>query len=310
MMKEWDIVVVGGANYDYLVRGTDLPGPGDTIDGDELQEGPGGKGANQAIAAARLGAKVALVARIGNDERGERVLDHLTAEGVDTTSVFRSSQIQTGVALVHVTKAGQKQIMVAPGANHALRVADITQSMPLIETAGVLLTQLEIPQSTVEIAVRQAHARGVPVVLDPAPARTIPDELLRLVDVVKPNAGEAKVLTGVDVTDRTSARAAAHTLLAKGLKIVAIQAGDDGNLLVWPDDELWLPHIDVDSIDATGAGDAFAAALSVALAEGWPLPKAGPFANAAAALTTTKVGAQPALPRRQAVLDLVEQGLA
>jgi ribokinase len=234
-------------------------------------------------------------------------LTHLEAEGVDVTAVYRSSQIPTGVALVQVTKAGEKQIMVAPGANHALSVDDITEALPLLRSARVVLTQLEIPQATVDATVRQAHKAGVQVLLDPAPARTVHDEVLRLVDVVKPNAGEAKSLTGVTVTDRTSAHEAARALLARGLKIVAIQAGDQGNLLVWQAGEQWLPRIDVDSVDATGAGDAFAAALAVALAEGRPLTAAGPFANAAAALTTTKIGAQTALPRRQAVLDLVQR---
>lgn len=307
MATTWDVVVVGGANYDYLVRGADLPGPGDTINGDELHEGPGGKGANQAIAAARLGARVALIARIGNDERGNRILTHLEAEGVDITGIFRSSQIPTGVALVQVTKAGEKQIMVAPGANHALSVDDITEMLPMLQSTRMVVTQLEIPQATVDATVRQAHHAGVRVLLDPAPARTTPDDMVRLIDVVKPNAGEAKALTGVTVTDQASARVAAQKLLDKGIKTVAIQAGEQGNLLVWADGEQWLPRIDVDSVDATGAGDAFAAALAVALAEGRSLTEAGPFANAAAALTTTKIGAQTALPRRQAVLDLVQQ---
>ncbi len=307
MTTDWDIVVVGGANYDYLVRGADLPGAGDTVNGNQLLEAPGGKGANQAVAAARLGAKVALVARIGNDERGERVLAHLLADGVDTTCVFRSSRLPTGVALVQVTEAGEKQIMVAPGANHALSVEDLNTALPFIQAARVVLLQLEIPQATVDAVVHHAHNAGAQVVLDPAPSRELPDDLLRLVDVVKPNAGEAKSLTGIEVTDRDSARKAAQNLLEKGLKVVAIQAGDQGDLLLWHEDELWLPRIEVESVDATGAGDAFAAALAVALAEGRPLTEAGPFANAAAALTTTKIGAQAALPRRQAVLDLVEQ---
>lgn len=307
MAKQWDVVVVGGVNYDYLVRGSTLPKLGDTVQGREFQEAPGGKGANQAVAAARLGAKVALVARIGQDERGERILDRLAAEGVDTTYVLRDEAAQTGVALVHVTEEGEKQILVAPGANAKLTPADVTQAIPVMQAAHVLLTQLEVPLESVEMAIRQAHAAGVCVILDPAPPQELPADWLPMLDLVKPNAREAESLTGVQVQGRDSARDAAYYLLERGVKAVAIQGGDRGNLLVWQEDEQWLPQIEVERVDATGAGDALAAALAVALAEGRPMTEAGPFANAAAALTTTKLGAQAALPRREAVLALVAQ---
>ncbi|MEZ4736998.1 MAG: ribokinase [Caldilineaceae bacterium] len=307
MEKQWDVVVVGGVNYDYLVRGATLPEPGDTVQGQEFQEAPGGKGANQAVAAARLGAKVALVARIGQDARGDRILDRLTEEGVDTTYVLRDDAAQTGVALVHVTEAGEKQILVAPGANTKLTPADVAQAGPAIQAAHVLLTQLEVPLASVEMAIRQAHTAGVRIILDPAPPQELPADWLPMLDLVKPNAGEAESLTGVQVQGRDSARDAAYHLLEWGVKAVAIQGGARGNLLVWQEDEQWLPQIEVASVDATGAGDALAAALAVALAEGRPMTEAGPFANAAAALTTTKLGAQAALPRRDAVLDLIAQ---
>jgi len=294
--KKWDVVVVGGANYDYLVQGPQLPGPGETVQGNEFQEAPGGKGANQAVAVARLGARVALVARIGNDARGDQIMACLATEGVDTTYVVRDIEAQTGVALIQVTEGGEKQILAAPGANRRLTVTDVQQAAAIIQAAQVLLTQLETPLASVVTAVRLGHAAGVPVILDPAPPVTLSDDLLRLVAVIKPNAGEAKALTNLQVHDRNSARQAAQHLLQRGVGAVAVQAGDEGNLLVWGDSEQWLPKVPVASIDATGAGDAFAAALAVALAEGRTLAEAGLFANAAAALKTTKLGARQCLP--------------
>lgn len=308
--KKWDVVVVGGANYDYLVRGSHLPGPGDTVQGETFQEAPGGKGANQAVAAARLGARVAFVARIGTDPHGDQIMERLAAEGVNTTRVIHDSDAPTGVALVQVSEQGEKQILVAPGANRRLNMADIERAAPALETTHILLTQLEISLESVKAAVRLGWGSQAQIVLDPAPPLDLPDEFLRMVDVVKPNAGEAESLTGVKVQDRNSARKAAQQLLERGVKVVAIQAGDEGDLLVWPEREQWLPRLLVESVDATGAGDAFAAALAVALAEGRPLAEAGLFANAAAALTTTKLGAQTALPRRQEVQTLLARSTA
>ncbi|RIK42451.1 MAG: ribokinase [Chloroflexi bacterium] len=308
--KKWDVVVVGGANYDYLVRGSHLPGPGDTVQGETFQEAPGGKGANQAVAAARLGARVAFVARIGTDPHGDQIMERLAAEGVNTTRVIHDSDAPTGVALVQVSEQGEKQILVAPGANRRLNMADIERAAPALETTHILLTQLEISLESVKAAVRLGGGSQAQIVLDPAPPLDLPDEFLRMVDVVKPNAGEAESLTGVKVQDRNSARKAAQQLLERGVKVVAIQAGDEGDLLVWPEREQWLPRLLVESVDATGAGDAFAAALAVALAEGRPLAEAGLFANAAAALTTTKLGAQTALPRRQEVQTLLARSTA
>jgi ribokinase len=301
----WDIVVAGGANFDYLVRGPKLPQPGETAPGDVFDEAPGGKGANQAVAAARLGARVAFVGRIGADERGEAILARLREEGVDTRHAVRDAYSSTGVALVMVNQQGQKQILTAPGANRQLTIADVLAAAPTIAAARVLLTQLEVPLECVMAAARLAHAAGAKVVLDPAPPIALPDEFLPLVDVVKPNAAEAEALTGVRVQDRDAARRAARRLLERGVGAVAVQAGEAGNLLVWPEAECWLPRIEVESVDATGAGDAFAAALAVALAEGRAWSEAGALASASAALATTVIGAQAGLPRRQAAEALL-----
>lgn len=303
----WDIVVVGGANFDYLIRGAQLPAAGETIAGQSFQEAPGGKGANQAVAAARLGARVTLVARIGKDERGEQIATRLQAEGVDLRFLIRDPEALTGVALVLVEETGQKQIMTAPGANLRLTESDIQRATSAMASARVLLMPLEVPPACALAAVRLAREANVKVVLDPARPAPLPDELLRLCDVIKPNATEAEGLTGLRVQDQDSARQAAQRLRARGVGAVAIQAGQDGNLLVWPEGERWLPHIPVDSVDATGAGDAFAAALGVALAEGRPWGEAGLFASACAALKTTVLGAQAGLPRREAVEALLAQ---
>jgi ribokinase len=302
----WDVVVLGGANMDYLARGPSLPGPGDTVQGEDFQEAPGGKGANQAVAAARLGAHVALIARVGGDARGAVMLEHLAAEGVDSRHIIRDPDAPTGVAVIQVDQRGEKQILTAPGANRRLSAADAERAGAPLRAARVALFQLEAPVETVMAAARIARGAGARVVLDPAPAVPLPDELLRMVDVIRPNAGEAKVLTGVKVTGRASARRAAECLLARGAAAACVQAGEGGDLLVWRDGEEWLPWYRVESVDSTGAGDAFAAALSVMLAEGRPLEVAARFASAAAALTTTKLGAQDALPSRQAVLVLLQ----
>jgi ribokinase len=296
-----DIVVVGGANYDYLARGAELPSPGDTVQGDLIDDAPGGKGANQAVAAARLGARVAFVGRIGEDERGGRVLAAFQREQVDTTHIVRDPTAPTGVALVQVDRAGEKQILAVPGANARLTSGDVRAAAATITAAKLLLVQLEVPLDAVRTAVQLARAAGVKVLLDPAPPIPLPDDLLALIDFIKPNSGEARVLTGIEVKDRDSARKAAQQLLQRGVGAGAVAAGDEGTLAAWPDGEHWLPRLPVKSIDATGAGDAFAAALGVALAEGRPFADACAFANVAAALATTIIGAQAGMPSRAAV---------
>jgi ribokinase len=306
--RGFDIVVLGGANTDFLVRGGRLPAPGETVVGGEFHEGPGGKGANQAVAAARLGARVAFVGRVGDDARGRSLLDTLTREGVDTTHVASDAEAASGAALVLVAESGEKQILVAPGANARVSERDVEAALAVIRTARVVLLQLEVPLEAVVAAARAGKESGARTVLDPAPAVPLDESVLGLFDVVRPNAGEARMLTGITVTGRESARAAAHHLLLHGVGMaVAVQAGSEGNLLVTKTEEIWLPHIPVRSVDATGAGDAFAAALAVAIAEQLPWAEAGWLANAAAALATTVVGAQAGLPLRAEATALVEK---
>jgi ribokinase len=298
------VVVVGGANTDYTVRGPHLPAPGETVEGSEFHESPGGKGANQAIAVARLGARSALVACVGDDERGRHSIAQLKKDGVDTRAVRREREAPTGAALILLDESGQKQILTAPGANEKLSEEDVFAAGELIASAEVVLVQLEIPLRTAAAAIRIGRAAGARVVLDPAPARPLSEEVLRDVHVIRPNSGEAEALTGIPVRDVDSARQAAMNLIRRGAGAACVGA-PAGNLLVSPEGELWLPHLPLHAVDKTGAGDAFAGGLAAALARAQPLDVAFRFAHAAAALKTTKLGAQTGLPRDHEVFDLV-----
>jgi ribokinase len=304
----WDVLVLGGANTDQLVRGKKLPRPGETLEGDVFQRAVGGKGANQAVAAARLGAQVAFVGCVGNDERGNEVIDTLSREGVDTTFISLTDQKPTGVALVMVDEKGEKQILTAPGANQDMRLEDVQRAAVAIQSAKVLLIQLEVALKIVDLALRIADDKGITTILDPAPAQILKPPLLRHVHVIRPNAGEAQVLTGIRVENRSSARKAAVKLLEKGVRSVVVQAGSRGNLLVLPGAEHWLPRIDVASVDATGAGDAFAGAMAARLAQGDSLVEAADIGNVAAALSTTKLGAQASLPTFADVQEFLTKG--
>ena len=226
---------------------------------------------------------------------------------MDAEHVVRCPGQPTAVTLIHVDQDGRKQTMSRPGANQSLAPADIHAAAATIRGARLLLVQLEVPLSCVHEAMRIAQEAGVRIVLDPAPVRPLPDELLRHVAVIRLNAGEAEVLSGVAVHDRDTAGDAAERLLGRGVGAVVVQASDAGNLLVKPDGERWLPQHEVDTVDTTGAGDAFSAAIAVRLADGSPLEEACGFASAVAALTTTALGAQAALPTHAAASELLDR---
>lgn len=302
---QWDIVVVGSINTDYMGRGSKLPVPGATARGDMFYSGAGGKGANQAVAAARLGARVALVGKVGGDGRGSGLVEHLRREGVNTDHVGVDAHGSSGAAVIHVDNKGQKQILMVQGANAHLSAADVHAADTLVSHARVVVTQLEVSMEVVTAAVSLGHRAGPCVILDPAPPAALSDDLLRLLKVIRPNADEAEALTGVHVDDRASAKRAADRLLQRGVGAVAVGVGAQGNLLAWLGGECWYPGIRVESVDATGAGDAFIGALAAQMAAGHSLPEAGRFANAAAALATTKLGAQAGLPSDQDVLRLL-----
>jgi ribokinase len=310
-VADWDLVVAGGANMDYLVRGERLPGPAETVPGDTFDEAPGGKGANQAVAAVRLGARVAFVGRVGRDARGDVLADRLRSEGVNTAHLGRDRDAGTGVALIMVDRRGEKQIFAAPGANGRVGADDVRAAAPVIGRSRVLLLQLELPLEAVEEAARLAKASGAAVMLDAAPPVPLADWFVAGLDVVRANAREARVITGIDVRDSGSARQAASILRSRGAKTAIVSAGEEGDLLLSPEGEELLARFDVATVDSTGAGDAFAAAIAVALSEGWRWSDAGRWASAAAALKTTRLGAQAGLPRREEVLRfLAERGVS
>lgn len=306
-MAAGEIVVVGGVNSDYLVRGARLPAAGETVQGEVFREGAGGKGANQAVGIARLGARVALLGRVGADARGDAVCAALRGEGLDLGLMSRDAERATGVALIAVDRAGEKQIMTAPGANGGLSELDIEAAQARIAMAEVLLAGLEVPLGAVSAALRLGKAAGVRTLLDPAPAQPLSEELLRLVDVISPNESEAEVLTNVKISDVRSAAQCARVLLARGASAAVVRGGAAGTLVATSTEQHLIPRHSVSSIDATGAGDAFMAALAVALAEGRSLVDAAVFANAAAAFSTTRIGAQAGLPRRDELLPLLDE---
>jgi len=305
--QPFDVVVLGAINTDFLMTGDRFPGPGETARGSAFMIAPGGKGANQAVAAARLGAHVALISSVGKDERGQQALSVLKEEVVNTTHVRLVPNQFTGAALVMIDCSGEKQILAASGANHSISPAQVKQAAKIISSAKVLLLQFETPMQTVLAAARLAHKAGVKVVLDPAPAAKAPAELFKLLYAIRPNSQEAESLTGQKVRNRKSALRAAHALQKRGIPVVAVQAGSEGNLMLWDNEEFSLPKLQVKSVDSTGAGDAFAAALAVCIAHERDPGYTANFCNAAAAFATTKLGAQTALPTCRQVESLMRK---
>lgn len=299
------VVVVGSINMDLVARSQRIPHAGETVIGGDFRTVPGGKGANQAVAARRMGAQVRMLGRVGMDPFGSQLLDNLSKAGVDATGVGRDPQAASGIALIMVDDAGQNSILVAPGANMLLSPAAIDAAEAVTATAQVMLLQLEIPLETVVRAAQIGHAHGVKVVLNPAPAQPLPPELTRLVDVLVPNEFEAALLTGLPVDSDEQIRAAASALRATGAANVIITLGGRGALLATAQGFQHFPAFPVKPVDTTAAGDAFVGCLGVALAEGRTLEEAMRWGSAAGALATTKKGAQPSLPQRKEVEDLL-----
>jgi len=304
------IAVVGSLNMDLVARSPRIPQPGETIIGGDFQTVPGGKGANQAVAAARLGAQVSMVGRVGRDTFAGPLLDNLATAGIDHSFVTQDPQAATGVALIVVDDAGQNSIVVASGANMRLSPADVDRAEAAIAGADVLLLQLESPLETVTRAAEVARAHGANVILNPAPARLLPGPLLSLVDVLIPNESETALFTGLPVGDQAEAEAAAEVLRKTGVGTVILTLGERGALLVCESETVISPAFDVTPVDATAAGDAFVGGFAVALAEGRSLAEAVRWGNAAGALTTTKLGAQSSLPTRQDLKVLLTTGTA
>jgi len=295
------VVVVGSNNFDLVVKADRLPKEGETALMKNLQFFRGGKGANQAVAAARMEAQASFVGSVGADPIGDFLIGGLQSDGIDTTWVKRAADRATGCAFIMIFPTGNNCIMVEPAANLALTPADIESARELIERADAVVSVFEIPMEAVEAAFRLARKAGKLTVLDAGPPRPCPPEVLRLADVVSPNETELAYLTGEEVSGRVSARQAADKLLEQGIKTVILKLGSDGSMLVTREGAKHFPAFRIEAVDPTAAGDAFTAAFTVQYAAGATIEEAIRFANAAGALAATKLGAQPSLPKRQEV---------
>ena len=302
------IAVVGSLNMDLVARVPRIPRPGETLIGGEFRSVPGGKGANQAVAAARLGATVTMVGRVGQDAFAGPLRANLAAAGIEHTFVSSDAAAATGVALIVVAADGENSIVVAPGVNMRLAPADVEAATAVIAGADALLLQLEIPLAAVIQAAQIAHAHGVRVILNPAPARSLPGELLALVDVLIPNESETALLTGLPVDNQTVAATAAATLLSLGVGNVILTLGERGAMLAQSGTVEFFPAFEVVPVDTTAAGDAFVGGFAVALAEGKSLATAVRWGNGAGGLAATKLGSQPSLPTRQDLEKLLATG--
>jgi len=303
------ILVIGSSNTDLVIKADRLPAPGETILGGTFLMNAGGKGANQAVAAARLGGNVTFIVKTGNDIFGKQSIQSLNGAGINTRYVISDPYNPSGVALITVDKNGENCIVVASGANAALKPADLQKVEQVISGAALILMQLEIPIETVEYVIEQAAARGIPVTLNPAPASQLKDEMLKKVSIITPNETEAEMLSGVSITDAKSAEAAARALAAKGIETVIITLGDQGALLLKDDECRFFSAPACEAIDTTAAGDVFSGALAVAIFEGKTMPEAIPFACQAAALSVCKMGAQNSAPYRDELNRALKAGM-
>ncbi|MCC9601342.1 ribokinase [Stieleria sp. JC731] len=289
------IAVLGSINMDLVVRCENLPRPGETISANHFSEIPGGKGANQAVAAARAGADVHLIGRVGDDGFGKTLLNHLREQGVGCESVQITEQTPSGVAVVAVEQSGENSIIVVPGANGRVAIDDVHQHADVIRQSDVLMVQLETPLRSVEAAIEIARSANVKVILDPAPASVLPPSLLN-VDVICPNESEAASITGQPCGDIHQAMQVAESLQRSGAQVAIITLGDQGTIVHDGLSATMIPSFPINAVDTTAAGDAFAGTLAVRLAMGIGLQKSVQLANAAGALAASTAGAQPSLP--------------
>ena len=295
------IVVIGSCNTDMVVKAGRLPVPGETVLGGTFYMNPGGKGANQAIAAARLGAEVTLISKIGYDLFGLQALEIYRSEKINTEFIFTDQKSPSGVALISVDSYGENSIIVAPGASRSLSTEDIDKAKSKLEEADIILMQLEVPIETVEYAATIAKSYGKKVILNPAPASVLSNSFLSCVHTILPNRNEVVLLSVIKVIDEESAWRAAKAIGEKGIENVVITLGKDGAYVKEKEEYTMIPAKEVETIDTTGAGDVFCGAFSVYLSENHTLTESVEFANAAAALAVTRMGAQSAIPYKREI---------
>ncbi|MDP4214529.1 MAG: ribokinase [Bacteroidota bacterium] len=303
-----DILIIGSSNTDMVIQAERLPAAGETILGGRFFMNPGGKGANQAVAAARLGGHITFIAKTGNDIFGRQSLQLFNAEGINTSHMLSDLENPSGVALITVDKNAENCIVVASGANASLSEKDLLPAKTVIENAGIILMQLEIPLETVRFVAQMAAEKGVMVVLNPAPACILPAGLLNQISVITPNEKEAEMLTGIGVDNMESARRAAQKIKDQGVETVIITLGSKGALLFHENEYTHVPGCVVKAIDTTAAGDVFNGALVVALSEGKNMQESTRFACQAAAISVTKLGAQASAPYRKEVDEFRDAG--
>ena len=290
------IVVIGSSNTDMVIQADHLPAPGETIIGGKFFMNAGGKGANQAVAASRLGGNVTFIAKTGNDSLGEQAFQLFKSENINTSHILRDPQLPSGVALITIDKHGENNIVVASGANSSLLPEDLVDAEQVIKTAAVVLMQLEIPLATVEYISHFAARAGVKFILNPAPACQLSDSILEGLFLLTPNENEAGILTGVSVIDLDTAKEAAQKIIERGVRNVIITLGAKGALILSKGVFTHVPSMPVKAVDTTAAGDVFNGALAVALAEGNDFLQATEFACKAAAISVTRLGALQSAP--------------
>ncbi|MBD3182898.1 ribokinase [Candidatus Poribacteria bacterium] len=295
-MTKPKITVVGSSNTDLVVKAPKLPVPGETILGSEFIKAPGGKGANQAVAAARLGAEVTLVAKLGMDDFGDEALKNFKRDGIIVDFIFRDKDSPSGVALIFVDDEGENMIVAAQGANAKFSGSDIDKALSAIENADAVVLQLETTMEAVERSAEIANKKGVPVILNPAPGQNLSEGLIQKITYLTPNETETEILTDIKVNDQNSAKRAGNKLLDMGVKNIIITMGKAGAMLINTEESYLVPAFNVKAVDATAAGDAFNGGFAFALASGMYIKEGIRFANAVAGLAVTKMGAQPSMP--------------
>jgi len=304
-MRRPKITVIGSSNTDLVAKVPKLPSPGETVMGTDFIVAPGGKGANQAVAIARIGGDVTFIAKIGTDDNGNRSLENFKKDGINTDFVFQTDEAPSGVALIFVDKNGENMLVPVPGSNGKLCPNDIDKARIAIEKADIVVLQLEIPLETVEYAIKIAYKANVPIVLNPAPARKLEPDLIKMVSYITPNETEAEILTDIKVVDDHTAEKSGKKLLEFGANTAIITLGKRGAMVVTNNSSELVPAFAVKAVDATAAGDAFTGGFAYAIATGKDVISSARFGNAVAGLTVTKMGAQPSMPTKDELEDFL-----